>query len=192
MFNPYCSITQNVQAMERQNKKPWKDEWRRVRRLAKQRLFSLHTPMSTSVHATVCLSQSRSLNLLLHVETVNTDASESLHKQRQNCAYTHTQNKERESSRQTMQTHDPQRNLTIRVILVCNAVRVGVFFGFGWCVHRLCKLVIKCKAVTKEWIQLKPLGLECKDKTFQRKNISRQKDRLKCHVNTWRRAYFRK
>lgn len=86
MFNPYCSITQNVQAMER----PWKNEWMRVRRLAKQHLFSLHTPMSTSVHATVCLSQSRSLNLLLHVETVNTDASESLHKQTQNCAYTHT------------------------------------------------------------------------------------------------------
>lgn len=107
------------------------------------------------------------------------------------CLHTHTKQRERELKTDNANPRSPEKsdNKSDISVQCCACWR---FFGFGWCVHRLCKLVIKCKAVTKEWIQLKPLGLECKDKTFQRKNISRQKDRLKCHVNTWRRAYFRK
>lgn len=33
----------------------------------------------------------------------------------------------------------------------------------GWCVH--CRIIIKCKTVTKEWILLKPLGFEYRDET---------------------------
>ncbi len=60
--------------------------------------------------------------------------------------------------------------------------------------HTHCRLVIKCKAVTKEWMSFKPLGSECGDKTFQGKNTHRRTHthRLKCHVYTWRWASFRK
>lgn len=107
------------------------------------------------------------------------------------CLHTHTKQRDRELKTDNANPRSPEKSDNKSDISV-QCCACWVFLVFGWCVHRLCKLVIKCKAVTKEWIQLKPLGLECKEKTFQRKNISRQKDRLKCHVNTWRRAYFRK
>ena len=210
----------------------WKDRQKErqtkrgsVGRLAKERLFSLQRLACLCV-STVCLSQSLSLNLSLSVETVNTDASECLHKQMQSPVQTHTHTSTaahtrkhthtrhhthtQRDGRQTRQTKawtdtpDPWRKLTIRVILMCVCVCVCVCVGVGVyvcvcvcvcvcagvCTH--CTFVIKCKAVTKERIQLKPLGPELGDETFRRENTGRQTDRLKCHVNTWRWAYFQK
>ena len=208
----------------------WKDRQKErqtkrgsVGRLAKERLFSLQRLACLCV-STVCLSQSLSLNLSLSVETVNTDASECLHKQMQSPVQTHTHTSTaahtrkhthtrhhthtQRDGRQTRQTKawtdtpDPWRKLTIRVILMCVCVcvcvcvcgwvcmRVCVCVCAGVCTH--CTFVIKCKAVTKERIQLKPLGPELGDETFRRENTGRQTDRLKCHVNTWRWAYFQK
>lgn len=77
-------------------------------------------------------------------------------------------------------------------VCVCVSTRthVCVCVCASVCTH--CTFVIKCKAVTKEWIQFKPLGPELGDETFWRENTGRQTNRLKCHVNTWRWAYFQK